>query len=53
MTVGFLSQMMYALSPTAQDIVAGFICRCETSPKFHNNLPSDRELLTGKVSDEK
>jgi hypothetical protein len=47
--VGFLSQMMYSLSPTAQDIVAG----SSVAAKLHPNpkhLPSRQgDYLTGTV----
>src|SRR5687768_108609 len=49
MSVGFLSQMMYALSPTAQDIVAGSSDAAKLHRKSINNLPSDRERLIGKI----
>jgi hypothetical protein len=44
--VGFLSQMMYSLSPTAQDIVAG----SSVAAKLHPN-PKTPSLWQGALFD--
>ena len=44
LAVGFLQQMMYALSPTAQDIVAGSSVAANFTDKIQYTFP-----LTGSL----
>jgi hypothetical protein len=47
--VGFLSQMMYALSPTAQDIVAGSSDAANFTLNPKTTFPSQGTFEIGKV----